>query len=532
MTAPAQTQSIFDQSHYLAHIEARGQLIRRLVPRLKHDLGLVTAIDSGCGVGFFAGLLSECGLDVKAFDGRENNVEEARKRYPDISFEQGDIEDKSIVGLGSFDLVLCFGLLYHLENPLRAIRNLRALTGSVLLLESMCLPQYEPLVLLREEPSLDDQSLTDLAFYPSEGCIVKMLYRAGYAAVYRVAVLPDHDDFRETSDHARRRTTLVASLEPLTTPGLVPLREPEEPGDPWEKNSLSQLTRAQRVKRFLTSPVRQKYVVLVRHLHRRFPRAALPIPLPFGAWWLARDDHVSRPIVENRFETAEFSFMRRHLQPGMKVLDIGAHHGFYSLLASRSVGDSGRVYSFEPSLRERRALLKHVRLNRCRNVSVQDIALGDRNGRASLFVVEGSQTGCNSLKPPIVDTQASAESVRVSRLDDWLSEQKFDHVDFVKLDVEGGELGVLNGAQRLLERQPRPIILAEVQDLRTYSWSYKAKDIIELLRQKDYKWFRLLEDGSIAELDVTRPAFDGNFVACPAEAEDTFWQAMRSSNES
>ncbi len=60
-----------------------------------------------------------------------------------------------------------------------------------------------------------DQSLTDMAFYPSEPCLVKMLYRAGFAHVYRVPRLPEHDDFRETSDHARRRTILFASHQPV-----------------------------------------------------------------------------------------------------------------------------------------------------------------------------------------------------------------------------------------------------------------------------------------------------------------------------
>lgn len=60
--------------------------------------------------------------------------------------------------LGEFDLVLCFGLLYHLENPLLAVRHLRSLTEKCLLLESMCVPDNKPSMLLKEEPSEFDQS--------------------------------------------------------------------------------------------------------------------------------------------------------------------------------------------------------------------------------------------------------------------------------------------------------------------------------------------------------------------------------------
>jgi len=130
----------FDRKEYRQLIEARGETIQRVVTRLKSALGLSNAVDAGCGVGFFSRTLRECGLNVCGFDGRAENVAEARRRFPLIPFEQGDIEERGILQLGRFDFVLCFGLLYHLENPLLAIRNLRGLTEKCLLLESMCLP--------------------------------------------------------------------------------------------------------------------------------------------------------------------------------------------------------------------------------------------------------------------------------------------------------------------------------------------------------------------------------------------------------
>src|ERR1700693_5675303 len=222
MTATVQAPWIFDQPHYLKHIEARGALIGKVVPELKVALGLATALDAGCGPGFFAQVLHDCNLEVRGFDAREVNINQARLRYPNLSFETRDIEDSSVAQLGVFDLVLCFGLLYHLESPLRAIRHLRQLTGKVLLLESMCIPSKQSVVLLREEPKSDDQSLTDLAFYPSEECIVKMMHRAGFSSIYKTLLLPDHEDFRATSESARIRTVLVASYEPIDLPGLIP----------------------------------------------------------------------------------------------------------------------------------------------------------------------------------------------------------------------------------------------------------------------------------------------------------------------
>ena len=114
------SRSVFDQKHYIDLIEARGKTIREIIPNLAQAFDLSSSLDAGCGLGFFAQILSEANLSVVGVDGRQENVDEARKRYPNLRFETHDIEDPSVLGLGSFDLVLCFGLLYHLENPLRS----------------------------------------------------------------------------------------------------------------------------------------------------------------------------------------------------------------------------------------------------------------------------------------------------------------------------------------------------------------------------------------------------------------------------
>jgi len=245
----------------------------------------------------------------------------------------------------------------------------------------------------------------------------------------------------------------------------------------------------------------------------------VPVRLPFRIWWLARQDHVSKPILSGTFENSECSFVRRFLQPGMTVLDIGAHHGFYTLLAAKRLGPTGTVIAFEPSARERRVLRIHCTLNLCRNVRILPLALGAENGSSDLYVVEKWAAGCNSLRLPTADVQANAtrEQVRVARLDDQLALLNIGHVDFMKLDVEGGELAVLQGAQQLLARRPRPVILAEVQDVRTQPWGYRAQKIIDYLRERGYQWFHISPEGLLEELDVSGNTYYENFVACPEE---------------
>jgi len=269
--------------------------------------------------------------------------------------------------------------------------------------------------------------------------------------------------------------------------------------------------------RFLQKPWSAKAHSLKHRWELLLSGIPVPVRLPFGAWWILRDDNLGGPLRAGEFEKEELAFVGRFVQPGMTVLDVGAHHGLYTLLASKRVGLSGRVFSFEPSPRERRTLRLHLALNLCRNVSVQGAALGSMETEATLHVVQGSQTGCNSLRPPTVLSETVAVRVEVARLDDWLEEHKIDRVDFIKLDVEGGELEALKGAEKLLERRPRPVILVEVQDLRTKPWGYRAEKIIEHLQGKGFRWIQLGKDGSLEDLCPHFDEFDGNFVAWPEE---------------
>jgi FkbM family methyltransferase len=516
----------FDQRAYRKLIAARAETIRHVVGKLKPVLRLETALDAGCGVGFFSQTLEECGLSVCGFDGREENILEARKRFPHLPFETADIQDRNILELGRFDFVLCCGLIYHLENPLLAMRNLRALTGKCLLLESMCIPGDGASMLLREEPRSDDQSLTDVACYPSEGTLVKMLYRAGFATVYRVVPLPEHDDFRDTPDHLRRRTVLLASCAPIDIAGFRLYPEPREAADPWSKVAAARPSVPQRIGRFFSSPMKSKYITIALRARRVFPEMAIPLRLPFGAWWLAGKGALDHELMYNGFEETEVRFVQRLLRPGMTVLDIGAHHGLYTLLTAKRVGKGGRVIAFEPSPRECRRLAKHVRVNRCRNVEVEACAVGDQSGEAELFVVDGFRDWGNSLRPPAVPEPTRLVRVPVRKLDDVLAEHGIEHVDFIKLDAEGGELAVLEGAKRLLQSAPRPAILAEVEDVRTRPWGYPAREIMQLLARWNYRWFALSEMGSLYPASPDAESYDSNYVALPDERAEEFQRLL------
>lgn len=224
---------VFDSPRAQSLTKARQIWFREVIGRLKQDLNLKTALDVGCGVGYFSSFLDEMGFDVTAFDGRQDNVEEAKKRVPGVEFQTANIEESNVQKLGVFDLVLCPGVLYHLENPLNAVRNLYALAHKVLIIESMCIPHGQPLAYLREEEHAEDESLNFVAFYPSESLITKMCYAAGFPHVYRPTSLPIHPDFQKKIWRNKLRTVFIASKIPLNGSNLRPVRQAHDAASPW-----------------------------------------------------------------------------------------------------------------------------------------------------------------------------------------------------------------------------------------------------------------------------------------------------------
>jgi SAM-dependent methyltransferase len=215
----------------------RQKFVVEFLENVQPQMGPGSAIDVGCGVGNSARFLSDMGFRVVAVDEREENVKEAKRRYPEITFHTANVEDLPVAEMSTFDLVLCFGILYQLENPFRVIRNLHSLAGKILLIETMCVPNSETTMELLDEGYCEEQGLTYAAFYPSESSLIKMLYRAGFPFVYRFERLPAHKLYTSTLWRKRLRTMLVASKVALTAPNLALARDQMRfvpgPSDPW-----------------------------------------------------------------------------------------------------------------------------------------------------------------------------------------------------------------------------------------------------------------------------------------------------------
>lgn len=276
-----------------------------------------------------------------------------------------------------------------------------------------------------------------------------------------------------------------------------------------------------RLARFARKPSRKKVGSVGIQWVRRVPAIPFPVRLPWGDWWLAENDACGLAILQNCYESSEREVVQRLIQPGMTVLDIGAHHGYYTLLASYKAGKTGRVIAFEPSLREREKLLRHLRLNRRNNVTLLPVALGGGEGEGDLFIVESVETGCNSLRPPDVAQRTSKLRVPITTLDSSLARHGISQVGFVKMDVEGAELSVLKGATKLLKASPRPVFLCEVEERRTRPWGYSALEVLRWLEEAGFHWFRPVENEPWEPIGPAVRVPEMNLLAVPKEKIET-----------
>jgi FkbM family methyltransferase len=155
--------------------------------------------------------------------------------------------------------------------------------------------------------------------------------------------------------------------------------------------------------------------------------------------------------------------MAKHLQQGDVFYDIGANMGFFSLIAAKLVGPTGFVNAFEPVAENAASIRENVQLNGFTNINTCEVAVGSTSGQAELLLTDwdgGSTLASSSVKP---SEPVSRRNVRVVTLDDFIAEKNLRPPNFVKIDVEGLELEVLQGMTKTIETA-KPILLYEVDD--------------------------------------------------------------------
>jgi FkbM family methyltransferase len=189
------------------------------------------------------------------------------------------------------------------------------------------------------------------------------------------------------------------------------------------------------------------------------------------------DWQLHRSFAYGSWEPEVVQSIQDHVHSGMRVLDIGAQSGFYSLLLSRLVGPAGMVFAFEPLPANFRVLEENLRLNGIQNVMIRQEAVSDFSGNISF---EFPREEVSLIAGPLLESDnLGAFQVPAISLDDFVR-QTGQPIQFIKMDVEGAETAVLRGAVQTLKAF-RPAMVVELHHDHPQDGLHPAITLLEQL---------------------------------------------------
>jgi FkbM family methyltransferase len=205
---------------------------------------------------------------------------------------------------------------------------------------------------------------------------------------------------------------------------------------------------------------------LLRRSANKLYECAFPIYRPLYSAYKAYADRAERRLI------------RTILFPGAVVVDAGANIGIYSRFFSDCVGSTGFVHAFEPSPENFRRLQSTTR--KLSNVRLSQAAVGERSGRSHLYLSDNLNVDHRAY-PPEGDSRKTVP-IDVIALDDYF--RPGDHVELIKLDVQGYELHALRGANRVLQENSATKVILELWPYGLRQAATPWADLIAALEEK------------------------------------------------
>lgn len=197
-----------------------------------------------------------------------------------------------------------------------------------------------------------------------------------------------------------------------------------------------------------------------------------------------------------KFESETVAVFKRIIKPGMMVLDIGGHIGYYTRLFSKLVGERGKVYVFEPSPDNLKLLEYNIK--KCKNVTLIKKAVCDKDG-----FVDFHRTLTHSASHSILEPDFASETISVPciTIDTFVKENNLN-IDAIKLDVEGAEPLVLKGAEQIIKNIANLSVVMEFIESYAKKGGQTPKEHFQYLQNLGLTVYTILPDGTTKLFDV------------------------------
>lgn len=199
-------------------------------------------------------------------------------------------------------------------------------------------------------------------------------------------------------------------------------------------------------------------------------------------------------MLTGRYEPDSVAVFKSLIKPGMTVVDVGAHIGYFTRLFAGLAGGKGKVLALEadPFIF---GLLKE-NTSRHRNVLVRQVAVSDKSGTID-FYHSNEKSGCGSVVEKLPATFKKTKlTVPARTLDALVAEAGLSQVDFIKMDIEGGEPKALSGMRKTLEENPAIILVTEFAPEWLRAGGMEPLRFLEALKSFGFSIYAII-DGSL-----------------------------------
>jgi FkbM family methyltransferase len=230
-----------------------------------------------------------------------------------------------------------------------------------------------------------------------------------------------------------------------------------------------------------------------------------------GRWLFSRAYFVYKRYLEDPFH----GLISQHPQlfQGGHILDIGANIGYTSSLFSGAIGESYRVYSFEPEPFNFRLLEKIAAAPRARGrIAAFQSAVGNQDGTIELWINKNNLADHRIVAGSLRESKTGSASVQapILKIDTFVERQGSPFpVRFIKIDVQGYETAVCQGMEQTLSKNPDAVVALEYSPDSMRDLGFQPEDLLDWFRAKGYICYSLHKNGALSQGTPTAPQKGG-----------------------
>ena len=204
-------------------------------------------------------------------------------------------------------------------------------------------------------------------------------------------------------------------------------------------------------------------------------------------------------FYKNISDRQKIALFKKNIKQGMRVLDLGANIGFYTILFSKLVGETGKVFAFEPDAKNYKHLEENAK--KLYNVVVEKKAVSDKTGKINFYISKDLNVDHHSYD---IGEGRVCEEVDAIAIDDYFPDDI--KIDFIKIDIQGYEATALKGMSKIMRQPGRMIVFGELWPYGLQKAGSSAEEYLQFLKSHGFKikFFG-------GEIDYNEKAKDKNF---------------------